>query len=217
MTIHKEGIVTIVIVFIFCVILSASVFYFTDNSIIRNLTIILCLVLLLLVLQFFRNPRRHLVINDNFIVSPADGKIVVIEETVENEYLKEKRKQVSVFMSPFNVHINRYPISGKIEYFKYHPGLYLVAWHPKSSTDNERTTIVVHHPEKGKILFRQIAGALARRIKFYGKVGQEVKQSDECGFIKFGSRVDIFLPIDAKICVKLGQNVIGGQTIIAEW
>ena len=155
--------------------------------------------------------------NENNILAPADGKVVVIEKTEEPEYLKDKRIQVSIFMSPLNVHINRYPLSGKVNYVKYHPGQYLVAWHPKSSTENERTTIVVEHKNKTEILFRQIAGALARRIVYYCKEGEEAMQGKEFGFIKFGSRVDVFLPENAKINVQLGQVVTGGETVIASF
>jgi phosphatidylserine decarboxylase len=165
-------------------------------------------------LQFFRNPARSIIINENNIIAPADGKIVVIEEVTENEYFKDKRIQVSIFMSPINVHINRYPISGIVKYSKYHPGLFLVAWHPKSSTDNERTTIVVENKNGQSVLFRQIAGALARRIVNYAKEGDNATQGNEFGFIKFGSRVDLLLPLNVKINVALEQKVVGRQTII---
>jgi len=168
-----------------------------------------------LVLQFFRNPSRDLLLpEDNVIYAPADGKIVVIEEANEKEYFKNKRLMVSIFMSPTNVHVNRNPISGTVNYFKYHPGKYLVAWHPKSSDENERTTVVIDNGET-EILMRQIAGALAKRIVNYLEIGEEVKQGTDMGFIKFGSRVDLFLPLDAKIDVKMGQKVKGNRTIIA--
>lgn len=216
MRIHKEGWPSILIVFTLCLFLTSVVFYLTSHSIIRQVTVLFSFGLLSLVLQFFRNPRRKLVQYEKGIVAPADGKIVVIEKVFEEEYLKEECTQVSIFMSPFNVHINRYPVSGVIEYYRYHPGLYLVAWHPKSSSKNERTTIVIRHHDR-RVLFRQIAGVLARRIKFYGKPNDQVVQAQECGFIKFGSRIDIFLPLSAKIQVSLNQQVKGGQTIIAEW
>jgi phosphatidylserine decarboxylase len=171
--------------------------------------------LLITILQFFRNPARKVIIDDNSIVAPADGKVVVIEETVENEYFKDKRLQISIFMSPVNVHANRYPIGGIVKYAKYHPGLFLVAWHPKSSTENERTTIVVEHKNGQEVLFRQIAGALARRIVFYSKEGDQAVQGAEFGFIKFGSRVDLLLPTTVKVKVNLEQKVTGNSTVIA--
>lgn len=177
---------------------------------------IVSVIIFLLVLQFFRNPPREIVIADNNIVyAPADGKIVTIEEIEENEYFKDKRLQVSIFMSPTNVHVNRNPISGTINYFKYHPGKYLVAWHPKSSTENERTTVVIDNGEE-EILLRQIAGAVAKRIVNYVKIGDKVEQGDDMGFIKFGSRVDLFLPLNAQIEVSIGQKVKGNKTIIAK-
>ena len=175
---------------------------------------IVTLVFLLLVLQFFRNPNRKITANLNQIIAPVDGKVVVIEEVYEDEYFKDKRLQVSIFMSPINVHVTRYSASGKIKYSKYHPGKYLVAWHPKASTENERTTVVIETKEFGEILYRQIAGAVARRIVNYAEVGQEVTQGDDAGFIKFGSRVDLFLPIGTKIDVVLQQKAIGNHTLI---
>jgi phosphatidylserine decarboxylase len=177
-----------------------------------------------MVLQFFRNPSRKIMRNDRHVLSPADGKVVVIEEVFENEYFHDKRLQVSIFMSPLNVHVNRYPVSGKISFYRYHPGKYLVAWHPKSSTENERTTVCLtpnssptgDGNKRGEVMFRQIAGALARRIVFYGKEGETVEQGKQCGFIKFGSRVDVLLPLNAKIKVKLGDKVTGGVSILAE-
>ena len=174
------------------------------------------LVVIVLILQFFRNPKRHTHQNDRHVIAPVDGKVVVIEEVEETEYFKEKRLQVSIFMSPVNVHVTRYPISGAVLFSKYHPGKYLVAWHPKASTDNERTTIVVENKTFGKVLYRQIAGALARRIINYAKEGQTVTQGTDAGFIKFGSRVDLFLPLETKLKVKLNQKVKGGECIIAE-
>jgi len=176
---------------------------------------VLSLILFLLVLQFFRNPSREILISDdNIVYAPADGKIVTIEETEENEYFGDKRLQVSIFMSPANVHVNRNPVSGTVNYFKYHPGKYLVAWHPKSSTENERTTVVIDNGED-EILLRQIAGFLAKRIVNYVEVGQEVEQGKDMGFIKFGSRVDLFLPLDTKMEVEIGQKVKGNKTILA--
>ena len=174
------------------------------------------LVFLILILQFFRNPKRHTSINEKQVVSPVDGKVVVIEEVFEKEYFKEKRLQVSVFMSPINVHVTRYPISGNVIYSKYHAGKYLVAWHPKASEENERTTIVVENESYGKVLYRQIAGALAKRIVNYAKQNDKVIQGSDSGFIKFGSRVDLFLPLDTKIKVTLNQKVRGGESVIAE-
>jgi len=168
-----------------------------------------------LFLQFFRNPQRNWKIDSNAVIAPADGKVVVIERVEETEYLHEDRIQVSLFMSPLNVHVNRNPISGIVSYFKYHPGKYLVAWHPKSSTLNERTTSVIKHESGTEILFRQIAGAVARRIRYYIGQGDTVQQSQEMGFIKFGSRVDVFLPLDADIKVELDQVTKGGQTVLA--
>ena len=170
----------------------------------------------LLILQFFRSPIFSITQNQNQVLAPADGKVVVIEETEETEYLKEKRKQISIFMSPVNVHVNRMPVEGSISYFKYHPGKYLVAWHPKSSTENERTTVVARMKNGTEVLFRQIAGALARRIKCYVSEGQVLEQGEEFGFIKFGSRVDVFLPLDAKILVTVGEKTKGGRTVLAE-
>lgn len=168
-----------------------------------------------LILQFFRNPKRHTTINDSDIIAPVDGKVVVIEEVFENEYFKDKRLQVSIFMSPLNVHVTRYPISGEVVFSKYHPGKYLVAWHPKASEDNERTTVVISNKFSGEILYRQVAGALARRIVNYAKPQMKVVQGKDAGFIKFGSRVDVFLPLNATIKVNLNDNVKGGEQIIA--
>jgi len=173
------------------------------------------LLLLILILQFFRNPDRTISVNNSVILAPVDGKVVVIEEVFEEEYFKDKRLQVSIFMSPINVHVTRYALSGIVKYSKYHPGKYLVAWHPKASTENERTTVVIENQFFGEILYRQIAGALARRIVNYAHEGVQVSQGDDAGFIKFGSRVDLFFPIGTKIEVKLQQKAIGNKTIIA--
>ena len=174
------------------------------------------LFFLIIVLQFFRNPKRVTEINDNQIIAPVDGKVVVVEEVEEPEYFKGKRLQVSIFMSPINVHVTRYALNGTVKYSKYHPGKYLVAWHPKASTENERTTIVVENKVFGEVLYRQIAGALAKRIVNYAEEGEEVIQGSDAGFIKFGSRVDIFLPLNTKLTVKIGDKVKGGVQVIAE-
>ena len=212
---HKEGQKIIFIALIFVVATSLLI----DNlgmPWVSKLIQFTLLVVLVLILQFFRNPKRHTHQNDQQVIAPVDGKVVVIEEVEETEYFKEKRLQVSIFMSPINVHVTRYPISGSVLFSKYHPGKYLVAWHPKASADNERTTIVVENKTYGKVLYRQIAGALARRIVNYAKEGQTVTQGTDAGFIKFGSRVDLFLPLDTKLKVKLNQKVKGGECIIAE-
>lgn len=180
-----------------------------------NVVILASVIIYLLVLQFFRNPSIVMPSDETLVYAPADGKVVVIEETMEEEYLREKRRQISIFMSPVNVHINRSPISGIVEYFKYHPGKYLVAWHPKSSQENERTTLVVTEPGGTKILMRQIAGAVARRIRWYVKEGDPVTRGAEFGFIKFGSRVDVFLPLDAEVMVKVQDKTKGGRTPLA--
>lgn len=216
MKFHKEGYPTLLLITAFSAILIAIAhFLLADIFIAMPLAILISAFLFVTVIQFFRSPNRTVEINGNQIISPCDGKVVVIEETMEDEFLKENRRQVSIFMSPLNVHNNRYPIGGKLKYFKYHPGKYLVAWHPKSSTDNERTTVVVEDEKNRSVLFRQIAGAMARRIVFYGKEGEEVNQGSECGFIKFGSRVDLLLPLDAEINVNLEDKVVGGKSVIA--
>ncbi len=218
MTIHREGrtllFVSLVVLF---AINWAIGYYFPTAIIAQNILIGVSLFFYLIILQFFRIPVFQVTKNEKQILAPADGKVVVIEETEEPEYLKSRRKQISIFMSPINVHVNLMPVSGKISYAKYHPGKYLVAWHPKSSTENERTSIGVKMNNGTEILFRQIAGALARRIKWYVKEGQPLQQGDEFGFIKFGSRVDIFLPLDAKVSVKIGDITKGGKTVIAEF
>lgn len=212
---HKEGFKIILV----AALLMVGGLLLMDNFIhvfwLQKSLMILLLVFFVLVLQFFRDPKRNTVLNDDHIIAPADGKVVVIEDVEENEYFKEKRKQISIFMSPLNVHVTRYPVSGKVAYSKYHPGKYLVAWHPKSSEDNERTTIVVKNQRVGEILYRQIAGAVARRIVNYAKTGQQVIQGEDAGFIKFGSRIDIFVPLDMKIKVELNQKTKGGETILA--
>lgn len=217
MTIHREGrTLLFVLLLILCGLNWAVAYFFPGNSILQNVLIIASILFYLIILQFFRIPIFPIQKNEKHVLAPADGKVVVIEETEETEYLKGRRKQVSIFMSPINVHINRMPVGGIISFFKYHPGKYLVAWHPKSSTENERTTVVVKRKDGVEILFRQIAGALARRIKCYIQPNQSLEQGDEFGFIKFGSRVDIFLPLNAKITVNVGDVTKGGKTIIAE-
>ena len=189
---------------------------FGESNLIKFITFT-SVVCSILILQFFRNPKRVIPVKSDQVIAPADGKIVVLEETVEYEYFKEKRIQVSIFMSPFNVHVNRYPISGEVKFTKYHPGKFLVAWHPKSSIENERTTIVIESEKTGPILLRQIAGAVAKRIVLYAKKGEKCSQGHDMGFIKFGSRVDLFLPLDAKINIKMNDIVKGGQTVIASF
>ncbi|MEO8406201.1 MAG: phosphatidylserine decarboxylase family protein [Chitinophagaceae bacterium] len=218
MTIHKEGYPTIAWTTIIVVVVNLLSFYFFsfEAPIISILISIVTIGLLLFIVSFFRIPKRQLTIAENAIIAPADGKVVVIEEVQADEYFTDRRIQVSIFMSPLNVHVNRNPITGEVAYSKYHKGKYLVAWHPKSSTENERHTIV-YRKNGREILTKQIAGALAKRIVNYLQTGQQVKQTDEMGFIKFGSRVDILLPLDAKIKVKIGDKPQGGVTVIAEW
>lgn len=212
---HKEGFKIILITGLIVVTGILLTDHFVSNFWIQKTLMILLLIAFILVLQFFRDPNRKTPISDLSIIAPADGKVVVIEEVEEKEYFKARRKQVSIFMSPLNVHVTRYPVNGVIRYSKYHPGKYLVAWHPKSSEENERTTIVVENPTIGEIMYRQIAGALARRIVNYARVGQQAVQGEDAGFIKFGSRIDIFVPLDMQIQVKLDQAVRGGETVIA--
>lgn len=211
---HKEGykIIFIALVSFIAALLLAD--KFIPLPWLKMAVQLLVLFFFVMVLQFFRNPNRKINPNKNTILAPVDGKVVVIEEVFEEEYFKDKRLQVSIFMSPINVHVTRYAASGKIKFSKYHPGKYLVAWHPKASTENERTTVVIETEAFGEILYRQIAGALARRIVNYAEEGQEVTQGDDAGFIKFGSRVDIFLPLGTKVDVKLQQKAVGNQTVI---
>lgn len=213
---HKEGHKIILITLFIVVIGIFTVDKFVAINWLRMLLEIGFLILLILILQFFRNPKRHTKLNNAQVIAPVDGKVVVIEEVFEKEYFKDKRLQVSVFMSPINVHVTRYPVGGKVVFSKYHPGKYLVAWHPKASEENERTTIVVENETYGKVLYRQIAGALAKRIVNYAKENDKAVQGADAGFIKFGSRVDLFLPLDTKIKVTLNQKVRGGETVIAE-
>jgi len=211
---HKEGykIIFIALVSFIAALLLAD--KFIPLPWLKMTIQLLVLFFFVMILQFFRNPNRKITPNKNTILAPVDGKVVVIEEVFEEEYFKDKRLQVSIFMSPINVHVTRYAASGKIKFSKYHPGKYLVAWHPKASTENERTTVVIETEAFGEILYRQIAGALARRIVNYAEEGQEVTQGDDAGFIKFGSRVDIYLPLGTKVEVKLQQKALGNQTVI---
>lgn len=212
---HKEG-HKIIILFLGLTIIDIILLeYIWEESLIVTLIQFLLLTLLILILQFFRNPKRNTKINKKHILSPVDGKVVIVRKVYEKEFFKEERIQVSIFMSPIDVHVTRYPICGKVIFSKYHPGKYLVAWHPKSSEKNERTTIVLKTDNFGNILYRQIAGALARRIVNYAKMDSLVTQGEDAGFIKFGSRVDIFLPLDSKIKIKLNAKVRGGETLIA--
>lgn len=218
MKFHREGRASLLIAVAFSIIIIFIAHYFFPASKLAHwMSYIMAGSLVLIVLQFFRHPARAFTEGHNLVISPADGKVVVVEETTENEYFKDRRLQVSIFMSPVNVHVNRFPITGIVSFFRYHPGKFLAAWEPKSSTDNERTTIVLKHATGTEILFRQIAGALARRIVWYCREGQEARQCDEMGFIKFGSRVDLFLPLGTKIKVKIGEKVRGSQSVIAEF
>ena len=212
---HKEGGKIILIATTLTVIFLLLSNQFISNFWVLKTFQLIILFLLIMVLQFFRNPKRPLTISDNQIIAPVDGQVVVIEEVYEAEYFKDKRLQVSIFMSPINVHVTRYPVSGTVKYSKYHPGKYLVAWHPKASTENERTTIVVENKVFGEILYRQVAGALAKRIVNYAVEGTQVEQGTDAGFIKFGSRVDLYLPVGTKINVSLKQKAIGAKTVIA--
>ncbi|MGQ1908679.1 phosphatidylserine decarboxylase family protein [Marinifilum sp. RC60d5] len=214
MTIHKEGYGVIGVFFMILAAIDVIVYLIAGSSILLNIFLFATIAFFLLVVSFFRVPKRVPVTGDNLIISPADGKVVVIEETEEIEYFKDKRLQVSIFMSPLNVHINWYPVQGLVKYFRHHSGLFLKAWLPKSSTENERTTIVIEKDKNTSILMRQIAGAVARRIVAYAKEGEKIKQSEQEGFIKFGSRVDLYLPLGTKIDVELNQKVTGSQTII---
>ena len=212
---HKEGGKIILVSTTLTVALLLLADTFVSTLWLQKTIEIVVLLLLIIILQFFRNPVRKVEINDNHIIAPVDGKVVVIEEVFEGEYFKDKRMQVSIFMSPINVHVTRYPVNGLVKFSKYHPGKFLVAWHPKASEENERTTIVVENKVFGEILYRQIAGALAKRIVNYAEVGTQVVQGTDAGFIKFGSRVDLFLPLGTEINVKLNDKAVGGKTIIA--
>lgn len=213
---HKEGykILGITLVLVLAINLAAS--YLTNVQWVIYAVFAITVAIFILVAQFFRNPKRGIAENEQYVVAPVDGKVVAIEEVEEKEYFKDKRLLVSIFMSPLNVHVTRYPVSGSISYSMYHKGKYLVAWHPKSSEENERTTVVVNSPSFGEVLYRQIAGAVAKRIVNYAAEGQNVTQGADSGFIKFGSRVDLFLPLGSEIKVEIGQKVRGAETIITE-
>jgi len=216
MTIHREGYKYILIATVFFAAIAwLNAHFLMDIPVLYWLIQVVFFALWFWIVWFFRLPARNFSKGENLVIAPADGKVVVIEETFEPEYFKDKRLQVSIFMSPLNVHVNRTPITGEVKYMKYHPGKYLVAWHPKSSTENERTTVVVGN-NKTTLLMRQIAGALARRICYYVKEGDQLRQNDEFGFIRFGSRVDIFFPVGTKIDVKIGDKVQGGMTVLAQ-
>ncbi len=214
---HKEGFKIIGVTFLLCVVINIASYWWVASPNLRLIVGIGTLILFYLILQFFRNPKRHTRGSDQFVVAPVDGKVVIVAEVYEKEYFKDQRIQISVFMSPLNVHVTRHPVSGTVVFSKYHPGKYLVAWHPKSSEKNERTTVVVEHPQYGEVLYRQIAGAVARRIVNYAVVGEPVVQGEDSGFIKFGSRVDVFLPLGTQIEVKLNEKVRGGETILAKY
>jgi len=212
---HKEGYKIIMISMLIFVGLLLLTEEYVPILWLNKAIMVVLLLLFVLILQFFRNPKRDTTHNPDEIIAPVDGKVVVIEEVIEKEYFKDKRRQISIFMSPLNVHVTRYPISGTVNFSKYHPGKYLVAWHPKSSEENERTTIVVENNTLGEILYRQIAGAVARRIVNYAKKDEKVMKGTDAGFIKFGSRVDIFIPLDMEVTIKLNDKAIGGETVIA--
>ncbi len=217
MTIHREGFGIIVLALVALAGLNVLFYWSLINYIwIAHILLGASIIFFFLIVQFFRLPKRNPVLDDNKVVAPSDGKVVVIEEITEPEFFNDKRIQLSIFMSPLNVHAQWFPIPGFVKYFRYHPGKYLVAWHPKSSTENERTTIVVERNDGKQVMFRQIAGAVARRIKFYSKEGDTAQQGQNCGFIKFGSRIDVILPPDARVLVDLEQKTIGSETILAE-
>jgi len=215
MKIHNEGFKIITLFFLLLAGIDFVLIYFIPIVWIWSILVGASVIFVYLIVSFFRVPKRAVTIDGNKILAPSDGKVVVIEEVQETEYLNDKYTQISIFMSPLNVHCQWYPINGIVKYLKYHPGKYLVAWHPKSSTENERTTIVVEDEEGRQILFRQIAGAVARRIVYFGKEGEEARQDKEAGFIKFGSRIDVFIPLKSSINVKIGENVVGTQTVLA--
>jgi phosphatidylserine decarboxylase len=212
---HKEGYKIILLTAIFLIAVNTMTYLFVYIYWVKFSILAISILIFLLILQFFRNPKRLIQMNNVEVLAPVDGKVVVIEEVLEKEYFKDKRLQVSIFMSPINVHVTRYPIGGTIKYSKYHPGKFLVAWHPKSSEENERTTVVVKNPVIGEVLYRQVAGAMAKRIVNYAEEGQEVLQGGDSGFIKFGSRVDVFLPLNTNITVNLNDKVKGGKSVIA--
>ncbi len=216
MRIHKEGYKIIPIAILVVCLLYALLFWLIPFEVVQVVLGLAAFVLLVLIVRFFRDPDVAIEFNDRQVIAPADGKVVVIEETEETEYLKDKRIQVSIFMSPLNVHVNRSPIAGEVSYYKYHPGKFLVAWHPKSSTDNERTSIGIKLKSGVEIMMRQVAGAVARRICFYSEAGKPVEQGEKFGFIRFGSRIDLYLPLDAEIKVNIDDISYGGKTVVAE-
>lgn len=216
MNIHKEGKKIIPVAALILGLLYSGLYWLIPIQIIQMVLAVAAVIFFILIVRFFRDPEFPVEKNDKYIIAPADGKVVVIEETEETEYLKEKRIQVSIFMSPLNVHVNRSPVAGEVSYFKYHPGKFLVAWHPKSSTDNERTSIGLKLKSGVEIMMRQVAGAVARRICFYSETGNPVEQGEKFGFIRFGSRIDLYLPLDAKIKVNIDDISYGGKTVIAE-
>jgi len=217
MRIHKEGYAIILISLLILSAFDVVFIYYIPSAFFWGILLLASLIFFGLIVYFFRVPNRIVAINDNNIIAPSDGKLVVIENVFEDEYLKTHCIQLSIFMSPLNVHKQWYPINGRVEYTKYHKGKYLVAWHPKSSTDNERSTIVIKSKDDKLILFRQIAGAVARRICTYAKEGEQISQKDEAGFIKFGSRIDVFIPKEAHIKVNIDQKIVGGETILASF
>ncbi len=219
MRLHREGTIIMLTTALTLLVINGLAYYFlfAGNTTAIVLMAVISLIFFGLVVQFFRIPNRPLTLHDRQVVAPADGTVVVIEETDEAEYFKDRRRQISIFMSPLNVHVNRNPVSGIVKYFRYYPGKYLVAWHPKSSTENERTTVVLEMKSGVQVLFRQIAGAVARRIVWYVKENQPVEQGSEMGFIKFGSRVDVYIPLDAEVKVKIGDKMKGGVTVLAEF
>lgn len=212
---HKEGNQSIFIAFVITIIIMSAIWLIAIPQMLQISLSAITIILLLIILQFFRNPKINVTLSDSTVISPVDGKVVVIEKVIDKEYFKGERLMISVFMSPINVHVTRYPISGKVAYSKYHPGKYLVAWHPKASEENERTTVVINHKNKIQVMYRQIAGALAKRIVNYAEENQTIIQGNDSGFIKFGSRVDVYLPVDTLITVELNQKVKGGETVLA--
>ena len=212
---HKEGSQIIITSFILVVVIAVLAEYKISLEWLRMIVQVTMVILLILILQFFRNPKRITPINDKHLIAPVDGKVVIVKEVFEKEYFNDMRLQISIFMSPLNVHVTRYTMSGFVKFSKYHPGKYLVAWHPKSSELNERTSVVIENDKFGEILYRQIAGAVARRIVNYAEIGKKVVQGEDAGFIKFGSRVDLFLPIGTTIDVKVNDTVKGGVQKIA--
>ncbi|MEO9954405.1 phosphatidylserine decarboxylase family protein [Nonlabens sp.] len=212
---HKEGSKIILIAFVLTFAIMSTIWIVSIPEWLQIGLSVVTIGFLFIILQFFRNPKRNTELNDKTIVSPVDGKVVVIEKVTDNEYFKGERLMISVFMSPINVHVTRYPISGKVAYSKYHPGKYLVAWHPKASEENERTTVVINHKNQIQVMYRQIAGALAKRIVNYAQENEQIVQGSDSGFIKFGSRVDVYLPIDTPVTVKLNEKVKGGETVLA--